>query len=57
MEAEGEGRTGGVNEEIELSFDEVLPGQHPVPGQHRHVGQLQRRVLEEDFFIKNLATF
>ena len=52
MEAEGEGRTGGVNEEIELSFDEVLPGQHPVPGQHRHVGQLQRRVLEEDFLLK-----
>ena len=41
VEAEGEGRTGGVNEEIELSFDQVLPGQHPVPGQHRHVGQLQ----------------
>ena len=51
MEAEGEGRTGGVNQEIELSFDQVLPGQHPVAGQHRHVGQLQRGVLEEEFFI------
>ena len=40
VEAEGEGSTGGVYEEIQFSFDQVLPGQHPVTGQDRHVGQL-----------------
>ena len=41
MEAEGESRTGRVQEEILPCSDHVLPGQHPVAEQHRQVGQLE----------------
>ena len=40
VEAEGEGCTGRVQEEILSGSDHVLPGQHPVAGQYSQVGDL-----------------
>ena len=52
VEAEGEGRTGGVYEEIHFSFDQVLPGQHPVTGEDCHVGQLAVEIFYHLFYQK-----